>query len=183
MKAKTLCGIVGAIIPAVTIIAFALHLLMKEIQLNVVSWILWTILDIVLVITAIAAGNKRPWLPIGYTFGAAFVTIILWSRGLWEFGFAEGISVLGVVAALVVWRFVGAKGAIITASIAMTIAALPQAYDFWITPNPSTWWLWAFVAIGCFLSIVGARSWTIEDRFFPVASGLFNLSMTILVLR
>ena len=183
MKAKALCGIIGGIIPAVTVIAFALHLLMKEIPLNVVSWILWTILDVVLVITAIAAGNKRPWLPLGYTFGAALVTIILWNRGLWEFGFAEGISILGVVTALVVWCFVSARGAIIIASIAKIIAALPQAYDFWITPNPSTWWLWSFVAVGCFLSIIGARSWTIEDRFFPVASGLFNLSMVILVLR
>jgi hypothetical protein len=65
----------------------------------------------------------------------------------------------------------------------MTIAGIPTMYDAWTNPNPVSWWLWGGVAFSCILSCYGAKSWTIEERFFPSSSFVFNLTMLVLVLH
>ena len=59
MKQKI--GFVGGLISAVTIIAFAIYLTTNNVPQNAASWIMWTILDVLIMLSCFAAGNKRPW--------------------------------------------------------------------------------------------------------------------------
>ncbi|MEK7390809.1 MAG: hypothetical protein AAB635_01590 [Patescibacteria group bacterium] len=181
MKQKI--GLIGGLISAVVIVAFAIYLATNSIPQNIASWIMWTILDTLILISCLAAGNKRPWLPAGYTLGAFLVTLILLTRGVWHWGTVETISAIGATAATACWWKLGPKSAIIASTLAMTLAGIPAMNDAWFRPDPASWWLWGGVAFSCALSCYGAKAWTIEERFFPCSSFIFNTTMTILVLR
>ena len=164
-------------------VAFAIYLVMHNVPQNTASWIMWTILDVLVVASCISAGNKRPWLPIGFTFGALLVTIILLSKGVWHWGTVETISAIGATIAAICWWKLGAKAAVIACLTAMIIASAPAVYDAWLHPNPASWWFWGGVGFSCALSCYGAKAWTIEDRLIPCGCLVMNAVMTILVLR
>lgn len=181
MKEKI--GFTGGVIAVIIIVAFSVYLSINDIHQNVMTWILWAFLDALITVSSIASGNKRPWLPAGYTVGSILVIIIILSRGEWHFGLIEAIATAGVFLAILIWKISGPKLAVIASTLAMTVAGIPAMYDAFLSPDPGSWWLWGGIALSCILSCYGAKGWTIEDRFFPCSSLIFNLSMLILVLR
>ena len=181
MKRESL-GPIGAIVGCSTVILFAVALLIKNIPQNIVSWILWTILEALILASSLAAGNKKPWLPIAYTFGALSVMAILFSKGLWIFGTVELIATIGCVFAMMLWFKLGPKWAIIAATIAMVVAGIPALFDIIRTPNPQSWWMWLGCSLAGLLTAIGAKSWKIEDRFMPTTSFVYNFFMFVLVL-
>lgn len=181
MKEKI--GFSGGLIATIVIVSFGIYLSMNNVYQNIVTWILWTILDAMILFSSLAAGNKRPWLPAGYTLGSILVVVIIISKNVWSFGLVETMSVIGVIAAIIIWKRSGPKLAVIASTLGMIIAGIPGMYDAWLQPTPESWWLWAGVSLSCILTCFGAKAWTIEDRFLPCASFIFNLSMMIFVLR
>jgi len=179
---------IGGLISAVTLIAFALYLMAHDVKLNIATWVLWTLLDIILVMTGREAllrqgKNEWPWLPIGWTTGAAIVTIILLTRGQWQWTWTETLTVIVTAIAAGHWRATSnARAGIVAATLAMTVAGIPSAMLAWNHPDPSSWWLWAGVSVSCFFTLAGTKEWSIEERFLPVASFMFNGLMTALVL-
>jgi len=183
MSRKSLAT-VGGLMASLTIIAFGLSLLSSNVEQNVVTWIMWAILDVLLLLSSIAAGSKGAWLlPAGYTLGATTTAVVLLRRGVWVWGTIETLCAVGVLASVVVWRSVGPKWAIVALTIAMTIAGVPEAHHEYLNPQPASWWLWAIVALSCVLTGFATKEWSIKERFFPIASFCWNAFMTILVLR
>lgn len=180
MKQKI--GFIGGLICAFTIVAFAVHLTIYDVPQNVASWTMWAVLDALMVCSAIAAGNKRPWLPAGFFLGALFVTIILLTKGVWQWRTIETISAIGTAIASLCWWKMGAKVGVVASTLAMTIAGIPAMHDAWVQPDPSGWWLWGGVAFSCSLSIYSG-AWKIEHQFLPCTSIVFNTVMLVLVLR
>jgi len=175
-------GIIGGIIGSSTVIAFAVALTIQNIPQNIVSWILWTILDVLLWIGTVAAGNKKAYLPAAYAFGAFVVTIILFSKGVWGFGISELIAVIGCLLALALWKKLGSRYVIVIATVAMVVAGIPALFDIIQSPNPQSWWMWFGCSLAGLLTAIGAKSWKIEDRFMPVTSFVYNFFMFVLVL-
>ena len=181
MKKKL--GIAGAVISFCAIIAFAIELTIKDIPQNTVTWILWTLLDGILLVASLKAGNKRPWLPAGFTASAFLVTAVLLWKGVWQWGMVETVSVVGVGLSLLLWKKLGPKWAIIMGVAAMNIAGWPAIYDAYINPNPLSWWMWFSVGIAAILTSIAAEKWSIEDRLFPVEAIFFNMIMFSLVIQ
>ncbi len=177
-----LFGPIGAIVGCSTVILFSIALLIQSIPQNIVSWILWTVLEVLILSSSIAAGNKKPWLPAAYTFGALAVVIILFSKGLWIFGVVEILATIGSVIAMILWFALGPKWAIVSATVAMVVAGIPALFDIIQTPNPQSWWLWFGCSLAGLLTAIGAKSWKIEDRFMPTTSFVYNFFMFVLVL-
>lgn len=182
MTAKEIIGLVGGIISTLVIVAFAIFLAFKDVPQNIVSWIMWTILDALLTVSSYKAGNKRPWLPAGFTIGALLVTIILLTKGVWGWGLAETLSALGIIVALMCWRKLGPKYAVVAVTAAMTLAGIPTLHYAYLNPMADSWWLWGGVSFSCVLTWYGAKGWTIQDRLLPCSSFVFNTAMMVVVL-
>jgi hypothetical protein len=180
---KEKIGFSGGLIATIIIIVFGVYLYKHNVHQNVVTWILWAIMDMIILLSSIAAGNKRPWLPAGYTLGSILIIALILLRGEWQFGLVETLSSCGVIVTVIVWKRSGPKLAVIASTLGLTIAGIPGMYDAWLQPNRESWWLWGGVAFSCIFSCYGAKAWTIEDRFLPCASFIFNITMMILVLR
>lgn len=138
-------------------------------SLNVASWVMWTLLDGVIVMLAIRAEKEKlkknpsaefkpPYLFIGWTVAATLVTIgMLWNGAVWQIGFAEIVSMIVVMVATYLWWTNKWGMGLIACAIAMFVAGIPQVVSFWSAPAPSTWWLWAGTVVACALSLAGSE--------------------------
>jgi len=179
---------IGGLISAVTLIAFALFLMANDVKLNIATWALWTILDVIILKVSLDANKKIgssdwPWLPTGWAVGAFIVTIILLTRGQWTWTGTETLTTVATLVATGMWRATkNSKLGIIAFTMAMTVAGIPSVILAWSHPDPMSWWLWAGVSVSCLFTLAGTKEWSIEERFLPVASFIFNGFMTVLVL-
>lgn len=178
---------VGGSISAIALLVFAVILTVNDIKLNIVSWILWTCLDVLILKASLdanrkAGNNNWPWLPTGWAVGAACVTLTLLFRGNWQWTYVETLTVTVVTIATIIWKTSGPKAAVIALTIAMTVAGIPSVAVAWQTHDSSGWWMWASVVLSCIFTLAGTEKWTVEERFLPTASLIFNSLMTILVL-
>ncbi len=185
---KEILNKIGGLISAAALIAFTVFLMAKDVKLNITTWILWTTLDVLIATSSRAAllkegRNEWPWLPIGWAVGAGTVTCILFTRGAWQWTSVETLTAVLVALATIVWKVSNPKIGVVALTIAMAAAGIPSIRQAWSNPDPASWWLWAAVCVSCGFTIVGAKKWSIEDRFLPVSSLLFNGTMTFLVLR
>ncbi|MDO8729549.1 MAG: hypothetical protein Q7K26_06775 [bacterium] len=175
-------ALLSGVIIMVTLTAFGLKLFQSPIPQNLTTWVMWAILNALLLRASISAGNKQSWmLSAGATLGVVFITLILLSNGEWHWGMVETISVIGATVTTVIWKSLGPKRGVIAIVVAMNVAGLPNMYDTYLAPNPEGWWLWAGLALACLLAGIGAEKWTVQDRLFPVVNFFFNLTMLILV--
>lgn len=186
-------GITGFGVP----FAFGIWLLAQpnSQSLNVASWVMWTLLDIVIVMLAIHAEKEKvkkdpsamfqvPYLFIGWTLAAAIVTFgMLWNGATWQMGFAEMVSMLAVVIATRLWWTNKWCLGLISCAIAMFVAGIPQVMNFWHTPAPSTWWLWAGTGIACVLSIAGSEKMKSLQNAPTYSSAAFQVLVLFILFR
>ena len=148
-------GVLGFLVP----FSFGVWLLQQSDSksMNVTTWILWTIMDGVLVALSIRAGNKKPYLFIGWTLAALLVTTGMILKGAsWQIGFVEIVSFIGVIIATYFWVTNKSERGLYASAIAMFIAGVPQIVTFWTSPAIDTWWLWAGTALACTFSILAS---------------------------
>lgn len=143
---------------------------------------MWALLDIFVFVTSFAAGNKRAWLPLGFALGATLVTCILYSKSGWKWGTVETISATGALIALLSWRKLGPRSALIAVVVAMNISSIPAVCNAWSQTSHAGWWYWAGVSFCSLLSTYGASAWTVKDRLFPATSCVFNFGMATILL-
>lgn len=145
-------------------------------NLNVTSWVLWTLMDSVLVALAIRGGNKRPFLFIGWTVAAALVSVSALINGAtWKLGFAEWVSIAGVAVAICFWLKNNSGYGLYACAIALFLAGVPQISDFWDVPATGTWWLWVGTAIACTLSILGSAKWANASNVPTLSSLVYQI--------
>lgn len=176
-------GIVSALTPLVAAMVYGVRLRRMAGSPNIASWFMWGVLNCIIAFSMYAAGNKNILLPVGYTCSSLFVTSILFSKGNWKWGYSETVCALGSLAAILFRFGISPSGAVVVSITAMWIASIPIIRDACNEPDLGSWWLWAAGAAASVIAIVLARSWSIEDRWFPVSSFLFNGGMTFLSLR
>lgn len=174
----------SGILIMVTLTAFGLKLFQSPIPQNLTTWVAWAILNALLLWASRLAGNRQSWmLSAGATLGVIFVTLVLLSKGQWQWGLVETLCTIGAVVGTAIWIWLGPKRGVIAIVVAMNVAGLPNMYDTYLAPNPESWWLWAGLTLACLLAALGAEKWTVQDRLFPVVNFVFNLAMLILVFR
>jgi len=145
------------------------------------SWLMWVILDAVLLGSTIAA--KQPmWLPLSYTLGAAAVTVTLFARGVWLWSWKETVCGVGALIAAYLWLNTGALAGIIAGLVAMTFAGMPIMIDMIKTPVRSTLPVWGWTVVACICTIIGS-DWTWEGTLVAAGGLSYNGIMSVLVLR
>lgn len=154
------------------LLAFLLYIpliwgiLKGEVRQSFATWILWVALDsIALVSTILEDGNFL--LLVFYTIGGTLVTASLVYKKLFKWTWFEWSVLVMVIICLVVWRVSGSTAAIVASTLAVFIAGTPQIVDSWLNPDKQTGYIYIGYVIANFLSLMGGKSWSIEERFYP----------------
>jgi hypothetical protein len=144
------------------------------------SWMMWTILDSLLLATTLA--NHQPgWLPGAWTMGAGSATIALFVRGKWVWSYKETICAIGAAVCAYVWLKYGALLGLLAGIAAMNTAGIPNFIDLWKNPIRGTWPVWGFTVVACFCTLLGS-DWSFGGIILAVTSMVFNGMILAVVL-
>lgn len=137
-----------------------------KVKQNFAAWFLWVSLDtILLVSTIIEKGNFL--LLVFYVIGGSLVTASLLYKKLFKWTWFEWFILALVIICLVVWNMSGSKTAIVASTLAVFIAGVPQIVESWIKPDRQSGLIYMGYVVANFLSLLGGKGWTIEERFYP----------------
>lgn len=153
-------------------------------HLNIATWLLWSIIDVAVLISSLAGGAPAPFLSIGFALGAVLVTTALLFKGTWHWGTLESISAVTTVACLVVWYFAGPIVALVSLTLGKYgIAAMPTVVNACRYPERGQSWNWFVGAFAAATNIFAAGSWTLAQSFFPTMVLIFATVVGIIHLR
>ena len=151
---------------------------------NLATWIMILVLDVLGLILVLRAGNKSPFLQIGWTIAALLIVLaIALNNTLWQWTWIETISVSFCILSIFIWYKISAKYAIWPQMMAAYISFIPQGVDYWSLPQTQTWWLWAGTIVGCLLAIIGSKKQTFENVFIPWGCVILNATVLLILFR
>ena len=174
--------ILGAIIGVSANLPLIIGISKNRIKQSFSTWILWALLDIIAgTSTILRDGN---WLlPTLYALSSTLITLLLLYKGQFTWSSFDTFVTVLVILCVVVWALAGSHWAIIASTSAVVIASFPQFIEVW--KNPKTYPLIVLFgyAIGNFLSVMGGKNWSIEERLYPVAVTAFTTIWLLCSLR
>lgn len=137
------------------------------------SWLMWTILDIVITF-ATAATGKPIWLPLGYTIGASSILLVHLFKGAWKWTYVETLCLIGATVATYLWQTISGNAGVVAGVAAMYIAGLPMVFMMWRGADRKLYQLFAWCAVASFLTVLGTLPWTIGGSLLGTGGTVFN---------
>lgn len=183
-RSKDIANTVSGILAFAAPTYFAWTVYMNDIPQNVATWSLTAFLDAVGLFLVIKAGNKRPFLQLGWFIAACCIlAAVLLGDSPWHWGMVETTAVVFCLIAVGLWLMLSAEIAIFAFIAAFIIAAIPLMVDYWRNPLPETTWLWVVTVFTCLLSIYGAKKQDVAHTAVPWSAVGLNAFITFLCVR
>jgi hypothetical protein len=171
------------------ILALALYLplswqiLKKEVEQNMLTFLLWGTLDAVAALSIIRQGGNW-YLPAAYVGGCIIVVSSLivanvpmrWTRFETAIAMLFGICLVG-------WVVSGPRMATILSTSGVLIATGPQLRDTYKDPSKQPVMIYLGFTVANILSTLGGSSWSIEERLYPAACTVLCLVVAMLAMR
>ena len=154
----------------------------NKIEQSFLAFLLWAMLDIIATITSIIAGGNF-WLPLSNAFGASVVAILLAMKKKAEWTIVETLTAVLVLICLVLWYVLGERAGIVSSSLAVVFASLPQVVHTYKRPQATPTLIYAVFLFANILSLFAGKEWTIEERFYPGCAVFLCLVIVLLSLK
>jgi hypothetical protein len=137
---------VGNATGPLALLAFGIALWYYQANENIFSFGAWGALDALTGVALLATGKEEDRLasrlPLAYGFIAFFVVMMIYQNGMWKWGLAENVCLIGTFIALIGWKLSGPLFAVVAFNAAMGIASIPILIGDYHNPQTWTWWLW-----------------------------------------
>jgi len=179
MNVHLLIGIVAAIVQLYAIVPYVKDILRRETRPNVVSWALWTLLQLIAIWIMVTSTDGFSWalfVLIAATLNTSFVVFLcLRGYGDKEFGFVEKACLAIALVAIGLYLVTkDAKLAIGFNIAADLVAAWPTIMKTAKDPRSEAWFPWFLVSVAAALGVISSEIRDAENLAFPVYLALVN---------
>lgn len=179
MKIVNIAIVITGTLPYIILIVGVLK---NKIKQSFATWLLWFILDSIIVIGAIAQdGNYLLYSVFGT--GTILTAISLLYKKQFSWGKVDTFIAFLVVLCILVLLFGGAYVSIIATTVALNIAGIPQLIATNKDPKSTSTKAYSLFAVSSLISVISAEAWTVEDRLPATSSFVFCLVVVLLSLR
>lgn len=184
---KELIGIISGMIVFLMLIPYAWRVYRGQIQPNLASWFLWTIIAFALLVTYWGSGAKESvWMAVVGCINPFLVTILIWVkyRGKIRFNRLEQVCLAIGIASLVLWFvFRNQKSfvqyALYVAILADACAAIPTAVCYWRDPTLDRPFAWGVFCLASAMNIFAISEHTFANYAYPVYMAIGSGFITI----
>jgi hypothetical protein len=158
-----------------------------ETRPNVVSWILWTLIQMIIIIAQFSAGAS--WsviLPIAMTFNTCLVLIIcLYGYGYAKYGYVDLICLVLALAAIAAWRLTNDPVLAIVLSVAADFAAaVPTFVKTYREPFTESILSWAILVVANTCGLISAIPFNLANTAFAGYVVLFDgFFLIVMIMR
>ena len=178
LNAETIGRIAGFIVMA-SVIPYAIRVFQRKIQPNIVSWGIWSIIGLALLLTYRSSGaTNNIWPAIFGFLNPTLITVLALWRGIWKRPERwELICGTIGIASIIWWGFFhndvsGAQFSLYIAIIADACAAIPTIGFVWKNPHKDRPFAWGLFGVGYGLAIFAIT----DHAFSPTTRSLYICS-------
>ena len=180
MNWHLLIGIAAAVVHLYAIVPYVKDVLRKDgVRPNVVSFALWTLLQLVAIGIMVTSSDGFSWalfVLVASTFGTSFV-VVLCLRGYGDdkFGLTEKLCL--AIALVAIGLYVVTKDAVLAIGfniVADLVAAWPTIAKTFRDPRSEAWFPWFLVSLAAALGTLSSEIRDVENLAFPIYLVLVN---------
>lgn len=146
------------------------------------TWVLWFLLDSLSTTFLILQGGNF-YLTIAYALGCILVSLCILKQREFKWTKFDSLILSLVLFCIFVWVFTNAECAIVASTLATVVAGIPQLVETYKKPEVSPITVNSLYLIASTLSIIGAKNWSIGERFFPVVVTIYGLLLVFAGVR
>lgn len=179
MNWHIIVGILAGILQLTAIPSYLKDILKGNTRPNIVSWALWTLIQVIGIWVMIASPDGFSWslvLLAATTFNtSAVVVLCLLGYGSKEFGRIELICLILALLAIGLWVTVKNSTLTLTFDIlADLVAATPTLVKTWKEPHSEAVVPWVMVSVAAFLGALSTTIIDVENLALPIYLGVIN---------
>ena len=169
MGLTSVLQLLGGILGIIAYLPLIIGILKNKIEQSFAAFMLWGMLDTIATITTIIEGGNF-WLPLSNAIGANLMAILLVVKKQVSWSWVETMTSILVVICLIIWYVAGETAGILSSSLAVVIASIPQMVDTFKSPETTPTGPYMIFLTANIVSFIGGETWTIEERFYPACS-------------
>lgn len=178
--------VTGAVLGFVVASGFAWQIHFYKLKVNLATWTMILILDIIGLGLLLAANNNEPFIQIGWCIAATFIFLAAFlNRGDWKWGLVENWSLAACAIAVLIWVLTGSVWSLLGYVVAVCISVIPQVMQYLREERclrVKVTWVWALSAVAILITMLGSPP-TPKHMIVLVGLLLLNLGVTWLTLR
>lgn len=179
--------VLSGVVSFVSASVFAIQIHKMKLKVNLATWGMVLVLDVVGLALVILSGNHEPYLQAGWAFAAVLIVLAAWvNRGNWEWGKTETVSIALSVISVAVWLVSGSVvWSLLGYLSACYFSGIPQAKQYWVDHEEArkSTWLWLVGVFGLILTLLGLPNFSPQYSIVPVGFLFLNLIMAWITLR
>ncbi len=162
-------GIIAGIIQLYSIVPYIKGMLHGETRPNVVSWVLWTLIQVIIIAAQFSAGPS--WsiiIPIIMTFNTCLVLILcFWGYGYHSYGIVDIICFVLAIGAIALWRLTNDPVLAICMSVVADLTAgIPTYVKVYREPFSEAIVSWFLLIVANVLALVAASPFNFANTAF-----------------
>ncbi len=181
-------GLISGLLVTASVVPYAIRTYQNKIHPNLVSWSIWAVLGLALLLTYRSSGATTNVWPAVFGFtNPLLITILAFWRGEKKKpnGLEVACLVVGILA-IVLWWFVRdskylAQYALYIAIAADLCAAIPTIAFVWSTPDGDRPFAWTLFGIGYGLGILAIEEHTFANYILPIYMMLGSSSVAAIL--
>ncbi len=182
---------ISGLLVILSAIPYLIRAWQRKIEPNLVSWSIWTVIGLALLLTYRDSGAKANIWPAVFGFTnplAITVVIIITKRGDIKIATIELTCLTIAVISLTMWYFLRASAdlvqyALYTAIVADLCAAIPTILFVWKNPDKERPFAWSMFALAFGLAIFAVSEHTFANYVLPIYMLIGGLFISIPLIR
>lgn len=179
-------GLLSGLLVTVSVIPYAIRVYQNKIHPNLVSWSIWAVLGLAILLTYRSSGaTSNVWPAVfGFTNPCLITILALWRGEKKRPNKMEmGCFVAGIIS-IALWGFVRdtkhlAQYALYIAIVADATAAIPTWVFVWKTPEGDRPFAWILFALGYGLAIFAIAEHSFSNYILPIWMSLGSASVAL----
>jgi hypothetical protein len=176
---------IGAGLVAFSGVPYIVALLRHQVRPKLVSWAIWTVLAIILTLSALREGQIPSALLSSITIISCGTILILgWRRSTMRITTLDAVCLVGALAGLVAYFMLGGVAALIISVAVDALAYIPTLIHGYTDPDEESLASYAYAVAGeaLVLGVALLSNATFAGLLYPVYVVVFNGLMTGLIL-
>ena len=172
---KETIGLLSGILVTVSVIPYAIRTYQGKIRPNLVSWSIWSILGLALLLTYRSSGaTSNIWPAVfGFTNPCLITVLAFWKGKKEKPNIVEMICAITGIGTIILWWFVRdvrhlAQYALYIAIVADACAAIPTVVFVWKTPDGDRPFAWVMFAIAYGLVMFAIEDKSVSNFVLPI---------------
>jgi hypothetical protein len=176
----------AGILVSVVATAYAMQIYRAHLHVNIATWGMILLTDILGLILALTSGNTHPSIHTAWVITDVFICFsILALRSNWKWTHIETLSLTVFVVSVFWWLTSESVWSIAGYLVACFFTLLPQAHQYWYDKRLArkSSWIWIMNSIALVMTILSLHTVTFEYSMVTLGLLTLNLAMVMIALR